>query len=90
MKDNTVRLNEKDNVLVVIKEIKAGDEIINHNQFVTHAATDIPYGHKIAICDINVNDAIIKFGEVIGYASINIKNGEWVHTHNLGYEEGKV
>ena len=65
MKDNTVRLNEKDNVLVVIKGNKGGDEIINHNQFVTHSATYITNGHKIDICDINVNYAIIKFGEVI-------------------------
>lgn len=87
MKDNVIKLNEKDNVFVAIKEIQAGDKIIYQNQVATCAANSIPYGHKIAIYNIEMGNAIIKFGEIIGYALINIKNGEWIHNHNLGYEE---
>lgn len=43
----------------------------------------IPAGHKIALKDIKRDEAIIKYGMVIGKARENIKKGEWVHTHNV-------
>jgi len=43
----------------------------------------IPAGHKVALCDIKKGDFIIKYGQVIGRATENIKKGEWVHSHNL-------
>ncbi len=47
------------------------------------AQSDIPAGHKYALCDIKVNDFIIKYGEIIGRATCDIKKGEWVHSHNV-------
>ncbi len=44
---------------------------------------EIPAGHKIALCDINKGDFVIKYGEVIGRATVAIKKGDWVHSHNL-------
>ena len=44
---------------------------------------DIPAGHKFALCDIKKGDFVIKYGQVIGRATENIKKGEWVHSHNL-------
>lgn len=44
---------------------------------------DIPIGHKIALSNIDKNSYVLKYGEVIGIASKNIKKGEWVHSHNL-------
>lgn len=44
---------------------------------------EIPAGHKIAREDISKGDYVIKYGQVIGRATQNIKAGEWVHTHNL-------
>lgn len=43
----------------------------------------IPAGHKFALKDIKKGEYIIKYGEIIGKASENIKKGEWVHTHNV-------
>ncbi len=43
----------------------------------------IPAGHKYALCDIKVGDYVIKYGEIIGKATCDIKEGEWVHTHNV-------
>lgn len=45
--------------------------------------TDIKAGHKYALCDIKCGDFVIKYGEVIGRATADIKKGEWVHTHNV-------
>lgn len=43
----------------------------------------IPAGHKYALCDIQKGAYIIKYGEIIGKATENIKKGAWVHTHNV-------
>lgn len=43
----------------------------------------IPYGHKMALCDIKKGDYVIKYGYPIGRAKSDIKKGEWVHSHNL-------
>ena len=40
-------------------------------------------GHKYALCDIKRGDKIIKYGNVIGTATSDIKKGDHVHTHNL-------
>lgn len=44
---------------------------------------NIPAGHKIALKDIKAGEPVIKYGEVIGRATKDIKAGEWVHSHNL-------
>ena len=43
----------------------------------------IPAGHKFALRDIPAGEYIIKYGEIIGRATADIKVGEWVHTHNV-------
>ncbi len=43
----------------------------------------IPAGHKFALRDIAVGEAVIKYGQLIGRATRDIKKGEWVHTHNV-------
>ena len=43
----------------------------------------IPAGHKYALCGIQKGECVIKYGEIIGRATQDIKAGEWVHTHNV-------
>ena len=50
---------------------------------------DIPYGHKIALCDIVAGSDIIKYGESLGEASHAITPGEHVHVHNLDSKRGR-
>ncbi len=40
-------------------------------------------GHKIATADIAAGENIIKYGYPIGHATVDIKSGEHVHTHNV-------
>ncbi len=44
---------------------------------------EIPAGHKYALKDIAKGECIIKYGEIIGRATSDIKAGDWVHTHNV-------
>lgn len=50
---------------------------------------DIPYGHKIALCDIAAGEDIVKYGERIGVASRAIVAGDYVHVHNLDSMRGR-
>jgi galactarate dehydratase len=44
---------------------------------------DIPMGHKVALQDIDKDDAVIRYGQIIGYADTNLRKGEWVHELKL-------
>ena len=60
--------------------------IINKADNVGVALTDdgnIPAGHKYALADIKKGEPVIKYGQIIGRATADIKAGEWVHTHNV-------
>ena len=43
----------------------------------------IPAGHKYALRLITKDEYVIKYGEIIGRATQDIQEGEWVHTHNV-------
>lgn len=47
------------------------------------ATERISRGHKVALQDIAVNEAVIKYGVRIGHATKPIAMGVWVHLHNL-------
>ena len=80
-------INPKDNVGVVIEEIKKGEAVTGGEQVTVRAVDDIPRNHKIALVDIPAGAPILKYGEQIGSAGPAIAAGSWVHTHNLKVEE---
>ena len=43
---------------------------------------NIPAMHKVAVQSISKGQAIVKYGQIIGQASIEISAGDHVHTHN--------
>jgi altronate dehydratase len=45
-------------------------------------APGIPFGHKVARCQIARGQSIIKYGVAIGIATEDIGAGEHVHVHN--------
>ena len=79
---NVIRIHDKDNVAVALSPVKAGEAAAAGNGTVT-ALEDIPQGHKIALCDIQKGDQIIKYGFSIGHAEEDIEAGNHVHTHNM-------
>ena len=44
---------------------------------------EIPSGHKVAIQQIEKDAAIVKYGQVIGFASEPTGPGQHVHSHNV-------
>ena len=43
----------------------------------------VPAGHKYALRSIGAGEPVVKYGEIIGRATRDIAEGEWVHTHNV-------
>ena len=79
-------IDEKDNVVTVVADCAAGDEVIVRFKASETPYTcnhDVPFGHKVAITDIKKGDKIVKYGEAIGSASQDVRKGDWVHTHNV-------
>jgi altronate hydrolase len=77
--EGTIRLHEKDNVIVLTKSFPANSTPAGTGRPLTR---NTPSGHKIATSDIPSGCAVIKFGQIIGYASEPIAVGDHVHTHN--------
>jgi altronate dehydratase small subunit len=81
-------INEKDNVGVLLENAVKGDQV--HCQGKTIVLLEpIEFAHKVALVDIPATRDVVKYGENIGFALSDIKQGQWVHTHNMGCQRGK-
>jgi altronate dehydratase len=81
-----LKFNPKDVVGVVIEDIRKGDSVKIGDEIVI-ANEDIVMPHKIALKDIHKGDNIYKYGEIMGYATQDIKKGDHVHVHNVDSEK---
>ena len=82
-----IRLNPKDNVGVVIQDVNAGEEVDFGNGLIVKALDSIKLPHKMALTDIKAGDYVVKYGEVMGYATQDIPAGHHVHVHNCDSEK---
>jgi altronate hydrolase len=78
----TLRLNVRDNLIVAIDAVAPGVAA----QGVT-ATARILRGHKMAAERIAKGQPVLKFGQIIGFASEDIAPGAHIHTHNCSYAE---
>lgn len=80
-------MNSKDNVGMVLQDTRAGNQLmmVRGGEEVGDIMmiNDIDIYHKTAIQDIQEEDEIIKYGELIGIATEDIKKGEHVHVNNI-------
>ncbi len=76
----TLALNPKDNVIIAVDAVLPGVTA----RGVT-ARLRIPKGHKMAATVIAKGQPILKFGQIIGFASEDIAPGSHVHTHSCGF-----
>lgn len=74
-----IQIDERDNVAIAVQEIRQGTELMPG----VVALSDIPQGHKIALQAIAKDDAIIRYGVVLGYALDAIAKGQWINEHML-------
>jgi altronate dehydratase len=77
-------INRMDNVALALEDIPAGAVVkITGSQLTSVLVRQpVPFGHKIAITNIEKGHAILKYGVPIAFANEDIPLGEWVHEHN--------
>ena len=83
---NAMIIDPKDNVAVAIEPIAKGTAAVwvaGGKEASVTALEDITIYHKLATRDIAKGEPVVKYGEHIGLAARDIKQGEHVHTHNL-------
>ncbi|MGN9163991.1 UxaA family hydrolase [Tissierellaceae bacterium HCP3S3_D8] len=84
--NNALVIDPKDNVAVAIEQISKGTEvnyILNGELGKVVAKDDIQIYHKISIKNIKRGEPIVKYGEHMGLAGVEIEKGQHVHVHNV-------
>lgn len=79
---SVIRYTDRDNVVTCLKEYRKGDKL-NIDGIEIPVLEDIRIFHKVAIRPIMLHGEVIKYGEVIGHATSEIRAGQWVHVHNI-------
>jgi altronate hydrolase len=75
-----LQLATDDNVVLALHEVAAGERL---GATGITARVAIPAGHKAAIVTIPAGEPIRKYGQIIGFASVDIAPGDHVHLHNV-------
>ena len=80
----TIRLAPSDNVVVARADLLEATSIAAEGVSTTGR---IPTGHKLATRAIAEGEAVVKYDQVIGFATQAIRPGDHVHVHNCGMAE---
>ncbi|MBY0527959.1 MAG: altronate dehydratase family protein [Gemmataceae bacterium] len=78
-----VHLRPEDNIAVAARHLQPGLEV-QHNGHALTVNKRVGLGHKLALVPIAKGQSVLKYGQIIGFASQDIAPGEHVHVHNLG------
>ncbi len=86
-------IDERDNVAVALTSIVEGNPFVLLSDegplAEMDAKEDIPLGHKIATSDIPMGRYVVKYGQIIGVATKDIRACHHVHIHNVGSLRGR-
>jgi len=77
-----IRLHKDDNVAVARKSLRPGGSVLDD----IVALNLIPAGHKVAIRGIAAGEPVMRYGQIIGFASRPITPGEHVHLPNMALD----
>ncbi len=92
MQIDAIMIKEQDNVATALRDIPMNEEItVGMGDKVTPFVVKefIPYGHKFSVNDIALGENILKYGEVIGRATREIRAGSHAHIHNIESLRGR-
>ena len=89
--EKAVVLHSKDNVATALADLEAGEslEVEQESHTVTVSLrVRIPFGHKFSLSQIKKGAPVMKYGEAIGVATVDINQGDYVHVHNVASARG--
>ncbi|MES2180293.1 MAG: altronate dehydratase family protein [Gemmatimonadota bacterium] len=75
---DAVQIHPDDNVAVAVRNLSAGELCagVQLNEFIAP-------GHKFALRDLALGEAVVKYGFPIGVTTQPVPKGSWIHSHNL-------
>ena len=80
---DVLKLRANDNVVIALRALPVGIRLEGVSE---PLSVEVQPGHKIACAPIPEGENVLRYGQVIGQAKIDIQPGEHVHSHNLGME----
>jgi altronate dehydratase small subunit len=83
MMPHCFQIQPQDNVATLMDDANGTVQVLGASSQEIRLLEKIALGHKVALRDMAVGEAVIKFGVRIGHASQPIRRGAWVHLHNL-------
>ena len=92
MSQAVIVVDQRDNVATALRLLQQGEPVeveVTGRPETVRALKGIPFGHKIALVDIEAEQPVIKYGEVIGLATEKIARGQHVHVHNVEGLKGR-
>jgi altronate hydrolase len=89
MQKKVLKVNPKDNVIVALLDLPAGESVHLDGEAYT-VVKDIKAKHKFAATDFEDGDHIIMYGVIVGKANQSIKKGEVITTENVKHQSAKV
>mgnify|MGYP001815696519 CR=1 FL=1 len=92
MQIDAIMIKEQDNVATALRDIEPKEEITvgmgeEAKPFIVQEF--ISYGHKFSVKNIALGENILKYGEVIGRATKEIRAGAHAHIHNIESLRGR-
>ena len=75
-----IRLHPDDGVVIARATLMVGTPVAEG----VVAVERVPAGHKVAVRPFAVGDAILRYGQIIGFATAPIGAGQHVHVQNIG------
>ncbi|REK11402.1 MAG: altronate dehydratase [Planctomycetota bacterium] len=79
---DVIVLHARDNVCVATRDLPSGTRVTVGDHTV-ELSEPVRLGHKIALMPITSGEQVLKYGQIIGFATADIAPGAWIHTHNL-------
>ena len=73
-------MTDTDNVGIALRNLDSAETIDGIT-----LVNDVPRGHKLALQAIAKGEKVIKYAQLIGYASVDIAAGDHIHTHNIEF-----
>jgi altronate hydrolase len=77
---DAIRLDDADNVATAVRTLQPGDTVLG-----VTLSERVARGHKLALAAIAAGQPVVKYGQFIGHASVDIAPGSHVHSHNLAF-----
>lgn len=83
-----LKVSDNDNVITCLRALAKGEEIILEGKTYV-VKEEIPQFHKMAIENIKKGAQVYKYGQVIGTATNDIREGDYAHAHNIESTRGR-